>query len=260
MNVPVEKLESHSDENGRYMTVHTADDVAQFAHVITTTTLPCLDHMDLSGAGLDVEQAAAITALVYTPAVKIGVKFQDAWWQDDALMKRFGAFGKIVGGQSSTDRQIRRVVYPSQGAGGRPSSTVLTACYATYADAQPWAKPVDTQPSAQRADPAELKRVVIDDLVAVHGFGDDGRRYLEETWQNAVMHHWGDDPYTRGHCLSDCQCPPNLLTFVPPGAWASFYPGQFEILYATLTRPGAGGLLHFAGEGVSAWHGFVSTS
>ena len=42
------------------------------------------------------------------------------------------------------------------------------------------------------------------------------------------------------------------------GAWASFGPGQFSTLFHALTRPAAGGRLHFAGEAASIRHSSVS--
>ncbi|GJE93594.1 FAD/NAD-binding domain-containing protein [Phanerochaete sordida] len=230
---PVTALQAHHDTNHQFMAVQTAKGgVEHFGHVITTTTLPCLRAMDLSRAELDIWQSLAVRSLSYTSAVKIGVKFRTAWWQNDALMKKYGAFGKIVGGQSFTDRLVRRVVYPSHGVDDSLPSTVLMACYGTDADAQPWAGLAAPEAAAV------LKNTVINDLVDIHGFNDAGREFLNNAWQNAVIQHWGLDPYTLG-------------------SWGFFSPGQFAMTYSVLTRPAAGGMLHFAGEGVSARHGWI---
>ncbi|EKM51231.1 uncharacterized protein PHACADRAFT_213099 [Phanerochaete carnosa HHB-10118-sp] len=203
-----------------------------FGHVITTTTLPCLRAMNTLEANLDYLQKNALRSLQYGQAVKIGVKFKTAWWQNDGLMKKFGAFGAIIGGQSFTDYMSRRVVYPSYGVDDKVPSSVLIVSYASTGDALAW-----TGLTGSGAD-AMIKRRVLDDLVAVHCFDKAGRAFLEEQWEAMHPYSWGTDKNTMG-------------------AFAFFGPGQFCGLYTHLTRPAAEGRLHFAGEVMSARHAWV---
>lgn len=204
----------------------------KYAYAITTTTLPALRVMDLSDAGLDWPQRTALRSLAYDASTKVGVKFTSAWWQDDALMRSFGAFGAVVGGQSYTDNMSRRVVYPSYGARTNTPPTVLMVSYTFGADALPW-----VGLAGDECAPVVRDRVV-NDLVAIHGFNDAGRRFLEGQWQEAVVYSWHTNPNTLG-------------------AFAMFGPGQFAYLYKHLTRPAAQGRLHFAGEVVSVRHAWV---
>ncbi|EKM51234.1 uncharacterized protein PHACADRAFT_263265, partial [Phanerochaete carnosa HHB-10118-sp] len=181
-------------------------------HVITTTTLPCLRVMNTSEANLDIWQRKALRSLTYTQSVKVGVKFKTAWWQDDGLMKKFGAFGAIIGGQSFTDYMSRRVVYPSYGAGEKVPSSVLIASYTSTGDALAW-----TGLTGSGAE-AMIKRRVLDDLAAIHRFNKQGRAFLEEQWEAMHPYSWGTDKNTMGTCLQA----------------AVFGPGQFRELYVHL--------------------------
>ncbi|KAI0951722.1 hypothetical protein AcV7_007740 [Taiwanofungus camphoratus] len=207
--------------------------VKSYAHVINTTTLPCLRAMDLTSAVLDSEQSTALRELQYGPATKIGVKFKTAWWEDQNVMKKFG---QIVGGQSFTDRMVRTVVYPSYGTHGpqgKNDSTVLIVSYAWTSDSLRWGSLFG------QASGAQLKEILLRDLAAVHGFDPiQGVEFLKEQW---VAHHawsWTNDPYTMG-------------------AYGFFGPGQFANVYQNLTRPAAKGRLHFGGETVSTRHAWV---
>ncbi|EKM58811.1 uncharacterized protein PHACADRAFT_205061 [Phanerochaete carnosa HHB-10118-sp] len=208
--------------NGRGTTYYT--------HVITTTTLPCLRAMDLSEAGLDYPQKNALRALYYSSATKIGVKFKTAWWQDDAVMKKYGGFGAIVGGQSYTDNMSRMIVYPSYSAGSQTPSTVLIASYAWTGDALAWTGLMQSED--------RMRRRLLDDLAEVHRFNANGRKFLEDQVESIYPYSWNNDPNTMG-------------------SYAFFGPGDFSDLYPHLTRPAAKGRLHFAGEVASARHAWV---
>jgi hypothetical protein len=77
----------------------------KYSQVISTMSFGCLRMVDLDQLYLSFGQRNAIRQLTYTPSVKIGLQFKTAWWEKL----------DIVGGQSSTDRPIRDVVYPSYG-------------------------------------------------------------------------------------------------------------------------------------------------
>lgn len=96
----------------------------EYSHVISTVPLPCLRMIDIGGCGLTHKQHHAIRSLKQTASLKIGIKFKTRWWQHDSR------FAKQVGGESCTDRAIRKVVYPSYGLDDAPELPgVLIAAY-----------------------------------------------------------------------------------------------------------------------------------
>ncbi|KZT10365.1 amine oxidase [Laetiporus sulphureus 93-53] len=201
-----------------------------YAHVINTSTLPCLRAMDLSRAGLDVDQSTALRELTCGPATKIGVKFTDAWWQDPKIMKKYGP---IVGGQSFTDRMVRTVVYPSYGVNTDTPSAVLIVSYAWTNDSLRWGSLFGASTSDQ------LKEIVCRDLAAMHGFEPvEGVACLKSKWVECSPFSWTNNPYSMG-------------------AYGFFGPGQFTQVWENLTRPAAKDRLHFGGEMVSARHAWV---
>lgn len=83
----------------------------RYSHVLFTIPPPCLRPIDLSTCQLDLLQRDAIRQVSSGPSSKIGMRFKSAWWSDAS--NNFN----IHGGQSSTDRMVRTVVYPSYGDG-----------------------------------------------------------------------------------------------------------------------------------------------
>ncbi|KIP03625.1 hypothetical protein PHLGIDRAFT_77283 [Phlebiopsis gigantea 11061_1 CR5-6] len=205
-----------------------------YSHVITTTTLPCLRVMNLDDAWLDWEQKDALRSLKYGPAVKVGVRFKYAWWEDESVMKKYATIplGPIIGGQSYTDKMARTVVYPSYPNPPNPRSPVLIVSYARALDALALSAMCDPKSSA------ELQRRLLEDLVSIHSFNAEGAMFLADQWLEAYPYSWSQDPRTMG-------------------AFGFFGPAQFQYLYQALTRPAAWGRLHFAGEGMSVRHGWV---
>lgn len=159
-----------------------------YDHVINTATLPCLRAMDITSAKLSPAQSTALRELQYGPSTKIGVEFKTAWWEDACTMKKYGKYGPIVGGQSSTDRMIRTVVYPSYGVKSGRKSTVLVVSYTWTADAIQWSSLLGKESEEQ------LRNIEVRDLAAVHGFDETGLKFLKE-------HGWrtmrGAGPTTR---------------------------------------------------------------
>ncbi|KAG8981688.1 hypothetical protein FRB90_007069, partial [Tulasnella sp. 427] len=62
--------------------------------------------------------------------------------------------------------------------------------------------------------------------------------FLNEQYEDHFGWDWTHDPLTQG-------------------AFAFFGPGDFSTIYKSLTRPAAGGRLHFAGEALSVRHAWV---
>ena len=69
-----------------------------YAAVFNTTTLACLQRMDLTGLELLYEQKDAIRSLHYDTASKVGMKFKYPWWIK---------YGVVQGGLGKTDMPIR---------------------------------------------------------------------------------------------------------------------------------------------------------
>lgn len=97
--------ETREDENGDVVevmkiSINEVQREEEYSAVISTVTLPCLGLMDLSGANIhdNYAQWSAIRALSQGVALKIALRFTNAWWED--LPQR------IHGGQSYTDLSL----------------------------------------------------------------------------------------------------------------------------------------------------------
>lgn len=196
----------------------------RYSHVITTTTTPCLQAMDLSGVELQDDQKQAIRVLRYEAAVKLGIKFSKKWWIKLGINK---------GGVGKTDRPTRTVVYPSYALQEpEDGEGVLLACYNSSEDA------MHIGGLAHGNDPTNqtlILNVVLHDLALMHNISYKTLRDL------VVAHHfydWSQNEFAGG-------------------AWIDFAPGQFSNFFTSLQVPAAGGNLFFAGELTSIYHGWV---
>lgn len=96
-----------------------------YAHVISTIPLGALQTVDLEDLDLGYSHRNAIRKLNYDPSMKIGVKFKTRWYvfiliPVDEYVLTFNPRWEDLpapfeGGQSYSDRPIRRCVYPSYG-------------------------------------------------------------------------------------------------------------------------------------------------
>ncbi|VDC00494.1 unnamed protein product [Peniophora sp. CBMAI 1063] len=222
-----------SDKNGtKAIGVNVTTDynsTQRFSHVVSTIPLPVMRTLDLTDAGLSPIQLNALRELEYGPAVKIGMQFASAWWTNGTTNS--GRKLDIVGGQTYTDSLLRTVVYPSYGDPYSGNTTTLIASYSWTADA-------DRLASLVAGDQSRLKAVVLRELARIH---DVDEAFLREQLIDTFAWSWSLDPYTGG-------------------AFAFFGPGQFEDLYTSLTKPAAGGHLHFAGEALSTRHAWIEGS
>ncbi|KIP05274.1 hypothetical protein PHLGIDRAFT_128999 [Phlebiopsis gigantea 11061_1 CR5-6] len=223
------------------LAVHLADGRTKYySHVITTTTLPCLRVMNLTGARLDWKQKEALrmlqygpsTKIGYGPSTKIGVRFRRRWWEDEAWMKEAGAFGAILGGQSYSDAMSRTVVYPSFGIGEPDSGACMIVSYAWTNDALALTGIMGIESRDV------LTQRILQDLVEIHNFSPKAAADLEQMLAEIHPYSWTTDPTTMG-------------------AFAFFGPGDFKELYPAVTRPAGAGRLHFAGEVCSVRHAWV---
>lgn len=199
----------------------------RFSHVITTTTTPCLQAMDLTGVRLQTDQREAIRVLRYEAAVKLGIKFSKKWWIEMGINK---------GGQGKTDRPTRIVVYPSYALEDLADyGGVLLACYNSSTDA------TRLGALARGSDPTNqqlILDVVLHDLALMH---DKPYTMLRDLVVAHHFHDWSRNEFS-------------------VGAWGDFAPGQFSNFFTSLQVPAAGGNLFFAGELTSIYHGWIVAS
>lgn len=190
-----------------------------YSTVFNTTTLACMQRMDLRGAELHPVQKDAIRALHYDSSSKVAIVFSNPWWITKS--------GIIRGGAASTDLPIRTCVYPSYNLRDGPNKPAVLLCSYTWAqDAQRVGSLIGE--NGQGVDD-ELLQLMLRDLARLHA---DHITY-EELKSSVIKYHafdWSDDPNTSG-------------------AFALFGPGQFQNLYPFLSRPTADGNLHIVGEG-----------
>ncbi|KAG7091716.1 hypothetical protein E1B28_008117 [Marasmius oreades] len=191
-----------------------------YSQVVLTVSPQCMRYIDLSTCVLDYNQRSSLLMLTPGPSVKVGIKFKRNWWADQ----------NITGGQSATDRPVRTVVYPSYGGA---QSTVLIASYNWTQDASNMGAWIRGRGSV---DEKQLKDTILADLASVHGIKLED---LNDWYQGMYAFDWSND----SRFMS---------------AFAAFNPGQFSFLLESLTRPAAGGRLHFAGDAISACHGWVA--
>lgn len=99
--------------------------VKEYGVVFNTTTMGCLERMDISGLNLDTDVLTRIRALSYYRATKVAIKFYKPWWIPLGITK---------GGVSSSDLPISNVVYPSWN-NDPDTRTVLMVSYCWAQDA-----------------------------------------------------------------------------------------------------------------------------
>ncbi|KAG8705644.1 hypothetical protein FRC11_008897, partial [Ceratobasidium sp. 423] len=192
-----------------------------YSHVMFALPPSCLRTIDLSLCHLDYAQRNALRKVSIGPSCKIGIKFKTAWWTKPEI--------GITGGQSTTDRMARTIVYPSYGEG---KSTVLIASYSWTQDAIALGSWIQGRNTAAEA---RLKDLMLADIAHVHK-GQITREELDREFDGMFPFDWNHNPNTMG-------------------AFGVFGPDQFRQYYCALTRPAAGGHMHFVGEAISTIHG-----
>jgi monoamine oxidase len=198
----------------------------RYSHVISTIPLSCLRLVDLTKAELDYAQRTALRSLHYDASCKVGIKFRTKWWHNDVDITRAG--------QGKTDEPVRVCAYPSYGIDDDPSKpAVLIASYTWAQDAQRIGGLVQGQSTPTEALLVDL---VLQGLTRLHP------TVTYDFLKSQVVEHFVHDWYRDENAI---------------GAFALFGPGQFSNLYPGLTRPAAGGRLHFAGEAASCHHAWV---
>jgi monoamine oxidase len=131
----------------------------KYSQVISTMSFGCLRMVDLDQLYLSSGQRNAIRELTYKPSIKIGLQFKTAWWE--AL--------DIVGGQSSTDRPIRDVVYPSYGPDeSHPNNKKSNCIIASYNGMQDSQRLGGLMKGKDTPEEMAMLDLVMRDLAAVH--------------------------------------------------------------------------------------------
>ncbi|KAH8429061.1 flavin monoamine oxidase family protein [Aspergillus melleus] len=197
--------------------------------VFTTTSLPCMQRMELSSAGLSRAQVDAIRTLHYDASVKVAIEFETPWWITMCNITR--------GGYAATDLPLRICIYPSYVTENIRPATLL--CSYT------WARDAQLMGSLM-TDSSQLNEVLVHDLALLHYESahlshQDMRNEIERQFKAIHAYDWSQDPNTSG-------------------AFALFGPGQFANYYPELVRPAADGRLFLAGEACSAHHGWIAGS
>ncbi|KAG5643876.1 hypothetical protein DXG03_009506 [Asterophora parasitica] len=203
----------------------------KYSNVISTISLGCLRLVNLDNIYVSNAQQSAIRQLSYTPSIKIGLQFKTPWWE------KLG----IVGGQSSTDRPIRDVVYPSYGPdsshSGTPAFQKSNCMIASYNGMQDSQRLGGLMKGRGTPEEKILLDLVMRDLAVLHNYP------LDKLWEQY------EDYYPWDFYRDQFQL----------GAFCQFGPGQFKDTYPQLTQPASRQQrLHFAGDATSTFHGWVA--
>jgi monoamine oxidase len=201
----------------------------EYAAVFNTTTLGCLQKIDISGLNLDKEVLTGIRVLGYDRSCKLAIKFRHNWWQDIALL----------GGASNTDLPVRTVVYPSWNDGPN-NPAVLLASYTWAQDATRIGALIHNTDKeiSDKEDPVLV--LALENLVKL--FASTAiRPTLQQLKDLYISHHafaWQQDPATAG-------------------AFALFGPQQFKDMYPYMRDGYCDNKFFIAGEATSAHHAWI---
>jgi len=183
--------------------------------------------------------------LNYMQAVKVGLQFKTAWWTTGT--DKAGKLLNIVGGQTYTDRPLRTVVYPSYGEVDAGKTTTLIASYCHADDGQRLSALINN-------DTERLSKIVLKELADIHNMELD---FLQSELINTFGWSWSDDLHTMGNTFFLFIFVLRVIDSLIKGAFAVFGPGKFKNVYTSMNTSAADGLLHFAGEALSARHAWV---
>ncbi|KAL8726335.1 MAG: hypothetical protein Q9166_006783 [cf. Caloplaca sp. 2 TL-2023] len=202
-----------------------------YTSVINTTTLACLQRIDITDLEFSQTVRIATRALNYDSSTKVAIKFDKPWWITKCGIKS--------GGVANTDLPIRVCVYPSYNIHDDPEKPAVLLCTYTWAqDAIRIGSLVNTD-SPRGED--ELKGLMIYNLARLHSNESNFEEMYEMIKASYITHHgfdWAMDDYSSG-------------------AFALFGPGQFRSLYPTLIRPQADSRFHIVGEAASSNHAWI---
>ncbi|KAL8696600.1 MAG: hypothetical protein Q9224_002713, partial [Gallowayella concinna] len=206
---------SNYDEAPRYYT-----------SVINTTTLACLQRIDITDLELSPTVKIAIRTLHYDSSTKAAIKFDHPWWITKCGIKS--------GGVANTDLPIRVCVYPSYNFNDDPEKPAVLLCTYTWAQDATRIGSLINSDSPRGED--ELKGLMLYNLARLHSDESNFEEMYKMIKASYITHHgfdWAMDDYSSG-------------------AFALFGPGQFRALYPHLIRPQADSRFHIVGEAASS--------
>ncbi|XP_049581913.1 L-amino-acid oxidase [Syngnathus scovelli] len=157
------------------------------------------------------DKMEALRSVHYMSATKVILSFRERFWEKEG----------IRGGKSITDRPSRFIYYPSHGFPGTDAGALL----ASYTCS-------DDSTLFQGVSEDELKAVILDDLVKIHGAD------IRSLFTGGLVKKWDLDPYSLG-------------------AFALFTPYQGRYARDLFQSEGR---VHFAGEHTALPHGWIETS
>jgi monoamine oxidase len=200
----------HQDQDS--VTVHYRTRSGGFSergdYAVCTLPFAVTRHLDFVPS-LSRAKYRAIRELNYNPSTKILLQVRHRFWER--------AHG-IIGGTTTTDLPIRRIVYPSHSSPDEERG-VLLASYTWGQDAARWGSLTDEDRVA----------LALKDVAKIHP-------EIVDEFEVGRSHAWYNDPYAGG-------------------AFALFEPGQQTALQADIVKPE--GRIHFAGEHCSLWHAWI---
>ena len=217
-----------------------------YAGVFNSTTLGCMQQMDLSKVALTYGQKQAIRSLGYGASAKIGMKFSRPWWIEK--------FGITNGGLGHSDLPIRTTVYPSYNlydwstdpsAPKPPPSAVLLCSYTWQQDAQRISAMISSSTDHATAvqEEAPLREQVLRDLALLHA-NQPGSNMTPQKVYELI------EPLCEDHYAHDWYHDPNTL-----GAFAFFRPYQFGSMWPDIITPTPSFVM--IGEHASNHHAWV---
>ena len=158
------------------------EETKEFDHVITTLPFGCLRNVDTSGCSFSWDLQTAIRTLKYDCSTKVAIQFSRRWWEEDCNQ---------CGGVSSTDRPIRKVVYPSYGINKSEGATII-ASYTWSQDASRLGSLVQGRSTSEESILVDL---IIGDLAAMHGLD---KKYLSCLVVDWHAYNWADKQNSAG--------------------------------------------------------------
>lgn len=160
---------------------------------------------------LSAEKMEALRMLHYSSSTKVVLSFSKRFWENDG----------IRGGKSITDLPSRFIHYPSHNFSG-----IGGAVLASYTAS-------DEAAFLQTINEEELKHLVLNDLVKIHG------EHIRQLYTGGVVKKWGLDPYSHG-------------------AFAIFTPFQMRDYSKSIVQNE--GRIYFAGEHTARPHAWIETA
>ncbi|KAK3499480.1 FAD/NAD(P)-binding domain-containing protein [Neurospora hispaniola] len=207
-----------------------------YSAVFSTTAMAPLRRIDIEGLHLPDKILTGIRSLSYDRATKVAIKFASPWWT-------------LVGGVSSTDLPISKVVYPSWND-GPDKPAVLMVSYSWAQDATRMGALVPDYTKTPPSKDDEVVSVCLNALVKLFSKADPKTMAanvpkpitLDFLRSQYVTHHafaWSHDPWQGG-------------------AFALFGPGQFKDVYPDFHKVYCHGKFFMSGEALSTHHAWIS--